>query len=215
MSINKYYGLMQTNSNGVIFAVLVAVITSMMFMASQGGGIIKAALAQANPMIPAVGQGGGSGSSNATSSSMSNMKMSSSGGGTTNKTTVVRDSQTILLEGKTIPAKDFIHLYDSTPYMITNGHIAMKVPCDTSSKPAVNVLIGSAPNVKPVQPELVKELSKPGSMCLYHVDVGSDPAKKIIQTDIAIQNPNNSTITFPPMSTFVIGVNEIMPGAPG
>jgi hypothetical protein len=210
---------MQINNIGVNFAVLAAVITSMMFMVIQGGGIIKAALAQANPMIPAAGQrgSGSSGSSNATSSSISNMKMSasSSGGGTTNKTTVVRDSQTILLEGKTLPAKDFIHLYDSTPYMIMNGHIAMKVPCDTSSKPAVNVLIGSAPNVKPVQPELVKELSKPGSMCLYHVDVGSDPAKKIIQTDIAIQNPNNSTITFPPTSTFVIGVNEIMPGAPG
>jgi hypothetical protein len=146
---------------------------------------------------------------------MSNMTMSASGGGTTNKTTVVRDSQTILLEGKTIPAKDFIHLYDSTPYMIMNGHIAMKIPCDTSSKPAVNVLIGSAPDVKPVEPELIKELSKPGSMCLYHVDVGSDAAKKIIQTDIAIQNPTNKTITFPPTSTFVIGVNEITPGAPG
>jgi hypothetical protein len=216
MSNNNYYGLMQINNIGVNFAVLAAVITSMMFMVIQGGGIIKAALAQANPMIPAAGQGG-SGSSNATSSSMSNMKMSasSSGGSTTNKTTVVRDSQTILLEGKTIPAKDFIHLYDSTPYMIMNGHIAMKIPCDTSSKPAVNVLIGSAPDVKPVEPELIKELSKPGSMCLYHVDVGSDAAKKIIQTDIAIQNPTNKTITFPPTSTFVIGVNEITPGAPG
>jgi hypothetical protein len=213
MSTNNYYGLMQNNNIRLIFAVLAAaVITSMMFIASQGG--IKAAFAQANPMIPPTASQGGGSSSNATSS-MSNMTMSASGGGTTNKTTVVRDSQTILLEGKTIPAKDFIHLYDSTPYMIMNGHIAMKVPCDTSSKPAVNVLIGSAPDVKPVQPEVIKELSKPGSMCLYHVDVGSDVAKKIIQTDIAIQNPTNSTITFPPTSTFVIGVNEIMPGAPG
>ena len=49
-------------------------------------------------------------------------------------------------------------------------------------------------------------------MCLYHVDVGSDMAKKIIQTDIAIQNPSNQTITFPPSSGISIGVNEIMPG---
>ena len=28
---------------------------------------------------------------------------------------VVRDSATILLEGKIIPTKDYIHLYDSTP----------------------------------------------------------------------------------------------------
>lgn len=166
MITNNYYGPMQKNNIVVIFAVLAAVITYMMFMASQGGGI-KAAFAQANPMIPSAGQGGSS--SNATSS-MSNMTMSASSGGTINKTTVVRDSHTILLEGKIIPFKDFIHLYDSTPYMIMNGHIAMKVPCDTSSKPAVNVLIGSAPDVKPVQPDLIKELSKPGSMCLYHVD---------------------------------------------
>jgi hypothetical protein len=191
---------MEIDKNKLTFAVLAAVIASMTFVANGG---IKPTFAQA------------SSNNNATSGTMSNMNMSASSSGTTNKTTVVRDSQTILLEGKTLPAKDFIHLYDSTPYMIMNGHIAMKVPCDTSSKPAVNVLIGSAPNVKPVQPDLIKELSKPGSMCLYHVDVGSDIAKKIIQTDIAIQNPTNSTITFPPTSTFVIGVNEIMPGAPG
>jgi hypothetical protein len=190
---------MEIDKNKLTFAVLAAVIASMTFVANGG---IKPTFAQAA-------------SNNNATSSMSNMNMSASSSGTTNKTTVVRDSQTILLEGKTLPAKDFIHLYDSTPYMIMNGHIAMKVPCDTSSKPAVNVLIGSAPNVKPVQPELIKELSKPGSMCLYHVDVRSDPAKKIIQTDIAIQNPTDKTITFPPTSTFVIGVNEIMPGAPG
>ena len=38
--------------------------------------------------------------------------------------TVVRDSQTILLEGKTLPSKDYIHLYDTTPYQIKLGHIA-------------------------------------------------------------------------------------------
>ena len=37
---------------------------------------------------------------------------------------VVRDSAAILLEGKVIPTKDYIHLYDSTPYSILNGHIA-------------------------------------------------------------------------------------------
>jgi hypothetical protein len=201
---------MEINKNKLTFAVLAAVIASMMFAANGG---IKPTFAQVAGVTPSSSTDQAASNKNATSS-MSNMNMSSTSSGT-NKTTVVRDSQTILLEGKTIPAKDFIHLYDSTPYMIMNGHIAMKVPCDTSSKPAVNVLIGSAPDVKPVQPELIKELSKPGSMCLYHVDVGSDVAKKIIQTDIAIQNPTDKTITFPPTSTFVIGVNEIMPGAPG
>ena len=39
---------------------------------------------------------------------------------------VVRDSAIILLEGKSIPAKGFIHLYDATPNTITNGHIAAR-----------------------------------------------------------------------------------------
>ena len=96
-----------------------------------------------------------------------------------------------------------------------NGHIALHVPCDSNSKPAVDVLMGQAPNVKPIEPELVKELSQPGNMCIYHVDVGSDPAKKVIQTDIAIKNPSTQTITFPATSGITIGVNEIMPGASG
>lgn len=204
---------MEIDKNKLTFAVLAAVIVSITFATN---GQIKPTFAQVTGVTPPPPSSTDQAASNnnTTSGTMSNMNMSSASSGT-NKTTVVRDSQTILLEGKTIPAKDFIHLYDSTPYMIMNGHIAMKIPCDTSSKPAVNVLIGSAPDVKPVQPELIKELSKPGSMCLYHVDVGSDVAKKIIQTDIAIQNPTNSTITFPPTSTFVIGINEITPGAPG
>jgi hypothetical protein len=187
---------MQNKNNEIkllTFGFLTAVVGSMAFMAGSGG--IKTAL----------GQG-----TNETSTSGMNMT-GTAGGGTANKTTVTRDTVTLLLEGKSIPGKGFLHLYDSTPYMIGNGHIALHVPCDTSSKPIVNVLIGSAPDVKPVEPELVKELSQPGNMCIYHVDVGSDTAKNVTQTDIAIQNPANQTITFPPSSGITIGINEIMP----
>ena len=187
-------------------AFLATVAASMIFISGTG---IKIALAQVNPMVPAKDQGGG----NTTSTSMSNMTMSTSGG-MANKTTVARDSQTILLEGKTIPGKGLIHLYDSTPYMMNAGHVALHIPCDASSKPIVNTLIGQAPNFKIVGPDLIKELSQPGNMCLYHVDISSDPAKKVYQTDVAIQKPTNQTITFPPSSTVVIGVNEIQPGVP-
>ena len=51
-------------------------------------------------------------------------------------------------------------------------------------------------------------------MCLYHVDVVSQPGGQVgIITDIAIQNPTSTTITFPSTSTVVIGVDEITPGA--
>jgi hypothetical protein len=188
-------------------AFLATVAASMTFISGTG---IKIALAQVNPMVAAKDQGG----RNTTSTSMSNMAMSTSGG-TVNKTTVARDSTTVLLEGKTIPAKGFVHLYDSTPYMMNAGHVALHIPCDASSKPVVNTLIGQAPNFEIVRPDLIKELSQSGNMCLYHLDISSDPAKKVYQTDIAIQKPTNQTITFPPSSTVVIGVNEIQPGVPG
>ena len=126
---------------------------------------------------------------------MTGTESSGGGGGNVSNMTVTRDSVTILLEGKSIPAKGFLHLYDSTPYKIDNGHIALHVPCDTNSKPIVNVLVGSAPDVKPVEPEIVKELSQPGNTCIFHLDIGSDNASNVIQTDIAIQNPSSQTIT--------------------
>ena len=38
---------------------------------------------------------------------------------------------------------------------------------------------------------------------------------KIIITDIAIHNPTDQEVKFPPMSSVVIRVDEIMPGAKG
>jgi hypothetical protein len=177
---------MQTNK-AIVFGFLAAVVASMIFMA--GGGITNA-YAQA---------------SNVTSSKAASPSMQG---------TVVRDSAVVLLEGKTLPANDFIHLYDTTPYMIKSGHIAAKLPCDASSTSPVKILIGQAPNLKPAALEFVKPLSTPGKMCLYHVDVASQHGGQGgIITDIAIQNPTSTTMTFPSTSTVVIGVDEIMPGA--
>jgi len=127
---------------------------------------------------------------------------------------VVRDSQTILLEGKTLPAKDYVHLYDSTPYLIKLGHIAAKLPCDNNNKTSLNVLIGQAPALKPADLELVKELSTSGKMCIYHVDIESGPSGENPVTDIAVQNPTDNEVKFGPTATVVIGVNEISPITP-
>ena len=123
---------------------------------------------------------------------------------------VVRDSVAELLEGRTIPAGQFIHLYDSTPYMITNGHVAVNVPCEDNSTASIQVLMGQAPNFTAAELENLPELSTPGEMCLYHVDIV--PHEEVI-TDVAIANPGDSDLDFPPGSTAVIGINEIMPGA--
>jgi hypothetical protein len=199
---------MQINNNRLTIGILATIIASMTFAANGGIKPTFAQVAGVTPPPPSSSTDQGA-SDNATSGTTSNMNMSTSGA--TNKTTVTRDTVTILLEGRSIPGMGFLHLYDSTPYKIGNGHIALHVPCDSSSKPIVNVLIGSAPDVKPVEPELVKELSQPENMCIYHVDVGSDTGGNVTQTDIAIQNPSNQTITFPASSGITIGVNEIMP----
>jgi hypothetical protein len=130
-------------------------------------------------------------------------------GGQQQQKNVVRDSQAILLEGKTIPANDYIHLYDSTPYKIINGHIAAKIPCGANNASPLKILTGQAPNLKPAELEFVKPLSTPGKMCIYHVDIPSKAGEVV--TDIAIQNPTTSEIKFPSTSTVVIGVNEIAP----
>lgn len=98
------------------------------------------------------------------------------------------------------------------PYMIHNGHVALHVPCDTSSKLIVNLLAGQVNGTfTTIQPMNIPTLSQPGQMCLSHVDINSDMAKKLYITDIAIQNPSNQTIIFPPASTVIVGVNGIMP----
>jgi hypothetical protein len=134
----------------------------------------------------------------------------------------VRDSVFALLADQTIPASGFIHLYDSTPYSITNGHVAAKIPCDDESTPLLNILVGVAPNLTAASLELVPPLSTAGELCLYHVDLpppaqanatSANATTTTMITDIAIQNPGDEDITLPSTSTVVIGVNEITRGA--
>ena len=137
-------------------------------------------------------------------------------------TFTVRDSVFALLADQTIPASGFIHLYDSTPYSIRNGHVAAKIPCDDESTSLLNILVGVAPNLTPAPLELVPPLSTAGELCLYHVDLPAPAqanataanataanATTTMITDIAIQNPGDEDVTLPSTSTVVIGVNEI------
>ena len=128
-----------------------------------------------------------------------------------NKTNNVRDSVTILLQDTIIPGTDFLHLYDSTPSHIVNGHIALKAPCGADSTSPIQVLIGSAPNMTAATLENITALSTPGEQCLYHVDLIPTGNVTTI-TDIALSNPTEDEIEFPPTSSVVIGINEVMEG---
>jgi hypothetical protein len=97
--------------------------------------------------------------------------------------------------------------------MIKTGQIAAKLPCDPSSTSSLKILIGQAPNLKPAALEFMKQLSPPWKMCLYHVEVASQPGGQAgIITDMATKNPTSTTITLPSTSTVVTGVDEIAPG---
>jgi hypothetical protein len=141
-----------------------------------------------------------------TTNTTNNATIGSTGGGG-GKETVTRDSVTLLLDGKTLPKGDFIELYDSTPYKIVNGHFVAKVPCTTKSQSEVDLLTGEAPNFKSSNAELVSELSTPGKLCVYHVDLLSGSNNTI--TDVAIKNNSTKDITFPPTSSVSVGVNSI------
>jgi hypothetical protein len=153
---------------------------------------------------------------------------------TQGETFTVRDSVFALLADQTIPASGFIHLYDTSPYSIRNGHIAAKIPCGEDSTPLLNILIGVAPDFRPAPLELIANLSTPGELCLYHVDLPapeeaatsnvtgttnttaattSANTTTATVTDIAISNPGDEDITLPSTSTVVIGINEIAKGA--
>jgi hypothetical protein len=121
--------------------------------------------------------------------------------------TVVRDSQTVLLEGTTLPQGSFVHLYDTTPFKIASGHVALKVPCNNANSTDVQVLVGQAPELNQAELEFVSPLSQPGDLCLYHADLESNSTNAI--TDIAIRNNGTDNIEFPATSTVVIGVGKV------
>ncbi|HEX7141887.1 MAG TPA: hypothetical protein VF222_05355 [Nitrososphaeraceae archaeon] len=131
-----------------------------------------------------------------------------------NETSTVRDSVTELLQDKVIPGGDFLHLYDSTPYHILNGHVALKAPCGDDSTTPIQILIGSAPNMTVTTLENIAPLSTPGEQCLYHADLIPSGNVTII-TDIALKNPTEEDMEFPPTATVVVGINEITKGEHG
>jgi hypothetical protein len=58
--------------------------------------------------------------------------------------TQAHDSVTVLMDGKVIPGKNFLHLYDSTPSSIGLGHVAAHLPCDGNGEEIVKVVGGVA-----------------------------------------------------------------------
>jgi hypothetical protein len=133
--------------------------------------------------------------------------------------TVTRNIDTLLLAHQIIPPRDFLHLYDTDPYSIINGHISAKIPCDANSSSSLQMLIGHLPQLKPLQLDPIKEFSKPGYLCMYEGNIGSPVASnansintgRSMLTDLILLNPTDYRITLPNTSTVVISINQGRP----
>jgi hypothetical protein len=192
---NIYNHLLMQNKRFFVSGTLIAIIISMVFMLNR---VVDIAVAQENTNTT---------TNTTTIEGHSSIAEESS---KQQQGTIVRDSSTILLSNKTIPAGGFIQLYDSAPYAIVNGHITTKIPCDDNSNSTLTVLTGSIPELQPAKLKLVQNLSTPGKLCMYQIDLPSEGESGFIITDIVIKNPGVDDIKLPATSTVVIGVNKIL-----
>jgi hypothetical protein len=129
-------------------------------------------------------------------------------GSEANDNNTIIDTQTISLTDKTLPDESFIHLYDSTPYKIVNGHITAQLPCDDDNSTGISVLLGEAPNLTPVPLEFNDQLPTSEGLCMYNLDLTPTYATSI--TDIAISNNSTSDIEFPDSSSVMITVESTL-----
>ena len=129
---------------------------------------------------------------------------------------IVRQSAILMLAHQIIPPKDFIPLYDSSLSKIAEAHISAKIPCNGNSSSTLELLIGHTPDIKPAKLEPVKELSKPGYLCMYHTDIGlaqnssGNKMNNTTITNILLGNPSDYRIILPNTSTIIIDVNQIV-----
>ena len=110
---------------------------------------------------------------------------------------------------KSIPANDYLLLFDSTPDTIASGHLALKANCNAEGNGKINVLLGVAPEMEAISlnnGNIVPELSSPGNMCLYHIDL--PPEEDMLVTDVAIGNPSDKKIRFGPTASITIYVQS-------
>jgi hypothetical protein len=147
-----------------------------------------------------------------------------------NVTIFVQNPRIILLSHQIIPPKDFIPVYDAMPYEIINGQVSAKLPCDSNSKPSLQILAGQFPELEPAQLKLITALSQPGYMCMYYANLGSanndtvvttNATSKVYKVDnivrsgvvtyIELFNPTEYRVVLPSTASLSVSVNQITP----
>src|SRR5436309_12340184 len=73
-------------------------------------------------------------------------------------------------------------VYDSMPYQIMDGQLFAKLPCDTNSKPPLQIRVGRLLELKPALLSSIPALSHPGYMCMYHSNLTSSNNDTVVPT---------------------------------
>jgi len=155
-----------------------------------------------------------------------------------NATILVKNPGILLLSHQIIPPKDFIPVYDAMPYKIMNGQVYTKLPCDSNSKPSLQILAGQLSELKVAQLKLITAVSKPGYMCMYYANLTSTNNDTVVNTNatskvpkvdnivtsggglrkgnltityVELFNPTDYRVVLPSTASLSISVNQVMP----
>jgi hypothetical protein len=112
-----------------------------------------------------------------------------------------------------IQSKDYVPLYSSMPMKISNGTILAKLPCDGNNKPVLYIVGSSADNnVFPINLNLISNLSKPGSMCMYNSIVPDNLSNLLYShtlVNIYLYNSLDIPVEVPTTTSVFIGIHKL------
>ncbi len=130
-----------------------------------------------------------------------------------------RDSATVLLSHQILLPRDFILIYDSAPYTIAKGYLTAKLPCDSNFHSLALILIGETTGLKPVSMVPIKQLSKPGYLCMYNSYLSSSESinehGRAIAVYVVLFNPTFHRIVLLNTSTIILSIIEKLPSGAG
>jgi hypothetical protein len=131
----------------------------------------------------------------------------------TNRNFENMQSMLVLPYPMSIQSNDYVPMYSSLPLKILNGTILTKFPCDDSAKSLLQIVGSSVDNtVFPIDLNLVSNLSKPGSMCMYQSVIPDDLSSLLYSqtlTTIYLYNYLDIPIEVPTTTSIFIGIHKL------
>jgi hypothetical protein len=119
----------------------------------------------------------------------------------------------ILPHPMSIQSKDYIPLYSSMPSKIFNGTILTKLPCDSNNKPKLQIAGSSSDNnVFPINLDLIPNLSRTGSMCMYKSIFPDNLSNSLYShtlTNIYLYNTLDTPMEVPTTTSIFIGIHKL------